>query len=270
MKPDIGVREAAPESEVAPLAGRYVYCVALGGDAVSLSESGIAGREVYAVAYRDICAIVHDCLAVPYESADPAVVGEWIVAHHQVVDAAWRRWRSVLPMTFNSIVGATHGDAAASLLTWLEAEYASLRERLEALVGKAEYGVQVFWDAAVAAQQVATTSPEIANLKAEIDGQPRGLAYMYRQRLEGLLKSEVEARAAAAFEDVYGRIAASAAGVRVEKTKRVDGDRQMLANLSCLVAAGRVAELEATLDALGRVEGLSVRLAGPLPPYSFC
>jgi len=252
-------------------AGRYVYCVVSAGEKAGLGAIGIEGHEVYTAVHNDLCALVHDCMAQPYQSDDAEVATAWVLAHHLVVDAAWKRWATVLPLTFNTIIKAEHeASADENLVAWLQTEYDSLKGRLEALAGKAEYGVQVFWDPTVVARKVADASPEIRRLEEEIGSKPRGIAYMYRQKLERLLKNEIETRAAEEFKELYGGLSRCVDNIRVEKTRQDRHERQMLMNLSCLVSTERYPDLEAELDRVGNMKGFFVRVAGPLPPYSFC
>lgn len=250
--------------------GRYVYCVARASEAVSFGPIGIGQREVHTVVFNDLCALVHHCRAQPYESLDPEVAAACVLAHHQVVAVAWKRWGVVLPLTFNTIIMAKQGNAEENLVAWLEAEHDWLNAKLNALTGKAEYGLQVFWDPLRISKQVAGSSPGIARLEEEIRSKPRGLAYMYRQQLERLLRREIEAKAAEECKALYNMISRCVDNVHVEKTKEGEPERQMFMNLSCLVSAAKYADLEAVLEKVSNMDGFSVRLAGPLPPYSFC
>ena len=252
-------------------AGRYVYCVARARAGAALDAEGIGGARVYAVAHGDLCALVHDCPAHPYQSDDPEVAAAWVLAHHRVVEAAWKRWGTVLPLTFNTIVAPGEGTAAdENLAAWLRTDYVALRGRLDSLAGKAEYGVQVFWDPLAVARKVAAASPEIRRLEEESRARPRGLAYMYRQKLDALLKKEVRAAAEREFKDLYDRLSRCADSIHIEKAREGQGPLQMLMNLSCLASGEQLPGLKAELDRIDDTEGYAVRLVGPLPPYSFC
>ena len=260
----------APPANVSQQAARYIYCIVRGGEEVSLGAIGSGGREVYTVVYNGLCALVHDCPAQPYQSSDAEVAAAWALAHHRVVEAAWKRWGTVVPVTFNTIIAAGEKSGEENLLAWIETEYQSLKGRLEALAGKAEYGVQVFWDAALVGRRVAQASPQIRKLEEEIGSRPRGVAYMYRQKLEAMLKKEMEARAAEESKELYYTLSRCVDNIRVEKVKKGEEGRPMLMNLSCLVSTERYPELEAAVDRISSREGYFVRLAGSLPPYSFC
>ncbi len=256
---------AGPQAEaIARQQGRYLYCVADAGNKARLGQIGIEGSEVYTIPYRDICAMVHDCPAEPYRSSDQEKVKSWVLAHQKVVDAAWDSWGTIIPLTFDTIIKETDG-----VEDWLRQEYERIRSQIERLKGKAEYGVQVFWNTRAVAQSITQTSPEIRALEKEIETRSRGLAYMYRHKLENLLKQEIEAKASQCFKDCYNRVRKHAADVRVEKTKAAEPGQQMLMNLSCLVSRDRYLELGDELDEIGHLEGFFVRFTGPWPPYSF-
>jgi len=250
--------------------GRYLYCIVEARESVSLGKIGIEGEEVYTLPYEDICAVVHNCPAQPYRSDNHELVEAWVITHQKVVEAAWGRWGVVLPLSFDTIVKGEKGNSVEqNLKTWLEQEYLNLKMKIERVREKAEYGVQVFWDLRLAAQDLTETSPEIKKLDEEIKTKPRGLAYMYRQKLENLIKKGMETKADECFKDFYLRIRKHAHDVRVEKTKSTEPGWQMILNLSCLVHKDKCRELGEELDSINQMKGFSVRFTGPWPPYSF-
>lgn len=252
---------------------RYVYGIvpADAGEAVDLGGVGLDGSRVYVVVRRRIGALVHDCPAEPYDSGGDAVVAQWVLAHNRVMELAMARWRSVLPMTFNTIVAPSAAKTAdENLLAWLESEHDSLRKRVDHLEGKAEYGLQVSYAPVVILRQVAEEVPEVRRLENEAQATTSGLAYLYRQELERLLRRETERRVRALFTAVYERARSCADRVNVEKMKSDTSNLRMAVNLSCLVALERYPELKALADEVAGYEGHTVRLVGPLPPYSFC
>lgn len=269
-------REGPASARAQPSSGgsaRYVYGIvpADAGETPDLGGVGLEGSRVYAVVRHRIGALVHDCPAEPYGSDDGAGAAGWVLAHHRVVQLALARWRSVLPMTFNTIVApSAEKTADENLLAWLEAEHDRLRERLDLLRGRAEYGLQVALAPAVILRKVAEEVPEARRLEEEARARPSGLAYLYRQELERLLRRETERRVRELFTAVYERVRSCAERVRVEKNKNDDSGLRMAVNLSCLVALERYPELKALADEVAGQEGYSVRLVGPLPPYSFC
>ena len=250
--------------------GRYLYCVADSGERVSLGPIGINGSKVYAIPYRDICAVVHECPAEPYQSTDREVVNSWVLAHQKVVDEAWERWGTVLPLGFDTIVMDKDGvGPEENVRNWLKNDYDKLKSKIEKVRGEAEYGVQIFWEPQVIVQSLAKTSPEIRQFEEEMKSQPKGIAYLYKQRLENALKRELESKADRCFKDFYERIRKLVDDIAVEKTKPGGQNTQMIMNLSCLLPRDKSAELGEELERINSMGGFSVRFTGPWPPYSF-
>ena len=266
---DVGLATVtAPSSE---LEGLYVYCIGPPSEAAGLGAIGIEGREVSVIECNHFCAVVHSSSLEPYGSQDVEVVSSWVVAHHRVVEAAWSRYGTVLPLNFNTIIRGEPGrDARVNLLAWLDSEHETLKTKLEALARKAEYSVQVFWDPQLVMKRMAQSDPELRKLQEEIEAKPRGAAFMYRKKLESLLKRKAGAVIEEECTTLHGRVSRWVDELQIEKPKQGSEEYQMLMNLCCLVPRTHVHDLEAELRAVSAKEGFSAKLVGPLPPYSFC
>ena len=264
---------AAPPTELAAIPeteARYLYCIADGAEGVVFGKIGIEDNLVYTIPYRDLSAVVHNCPTEPYNSGDNELVKRWIMAHQRVVETAQERFGTVLPLSFDTIIkGDENGSPEDNMGGWLRDEYENFREKMDKVRGKDEYVVQIFWDLKVIANHITRTSEEIRRLDEEMRYKPKGTAYMYKQKLESAIKNKVEMLADEYFKDFYHRIKQYADDVRVEKVKKAEEDKQMLANLSCLVSKANYEGLGEELDKILQIEGVSVRFTGPWPPYSF-
>jgi len=272
MQPDDKTQVASSDKAevMATGGGRYLYCVADSGEQLSLGPIGIDGSNVHTIPYLDICAVVHECPAEPYNSTDREAVNSWVLAHQKVVDEAWESWGTVLPLGFDTIVMDKDSiGSEENVRNWLQNDYDNLKNKMEKVRGKAEYGVQIFWESQVIAQNLARTSPEISQLEEEMKSQSRGVAYLYKQKLENALKKELESKADQCFRDFYERIRRHVDNIVVEKTKPGDQTTQMIVNLSCLLTRDKTAELGEELEKINNMAGFSVRFTGPWPPYSF-
>ena len=252
--------------------GLYLYGVVEGGGpAVSLGAIGIEGNEVTTLPYKDMGAVVHRCKAEPYQSGDDAEVKDWVRAHQGVLDQVSEKYGSLLPMGFNTIVqGAETQTPEETLADWLEKNYRHLKDKMEKIRDRSEYGVQIFWDARQIARKIVEDSDDIKALQADIALKPKGTAYMYKHRLEKMIKEEMETRADQFFKRYYEQIKCVAKDHRIEKIKKSDDDsRQMLMNLSCLLSGEESRSMGETLEKLDAEEGISVRYTGPWSPYSF-
>jgi len=248
--------------------GRYVYCVGENNERINLGRIGIEGSQVYTIPYKDLCAVVHNCPAQPYESKDKKVVESWIIAHEETIETAWKRLGTVLPLGFDTIIKADEEDPEEVVKAWLKEDYQSLEEKLNKVKGQVEYGVQISWDTKIITRELIEKDPELKRLEQEITSKPKGVAYMYKQKLEKLIRGKLEKEAERCFKEFYETIKHCTDEVKVEKLKKEDEPRQMLMNLSCL-ADKDDRTLGGELEKFNNREGFFVRFIGPWPPYSF-
>ena len=252
--------------QTAVCTARYVYCV-VPGEVSDWQLHGLDDQTVRAVCAAGLTALVHDCPPDPYQGDDEKVK-VWVVAHGDVVDAAWKRMGTVLPMTFDTIVRASdHLDADEQVRRWLSSERDRFRAVLAHLNGRVELGVQVLWDPKIVGEAVAQGNDEICELRMGMVGAPKGMAYFYARKAEQVLLRALEAKAEHDYRACFAKITALCPEVRVNKLKKVV-DRQMILNLSVLAPRERVAELGAVIAGF-KAEGVEVRFTGPWPPYSF-
>ncbi|MFQ6066907.1 MAG: gas vesicle protein GvpL [bacterium] len=248
--------------------GRYLYCVGESNERVDLGRIGIEGSQVYTIPYKDLCAVVHNCPSQVYESKDKKVVESWVIAHEETIETAWKRLGTVLPLGFDTIIKADKEDPEEVVKAWLKEDYQSLKEKLNKVKGKVEYGVQISWDTKIITRQLIEKDPELKRLDQEIKSKPKGMAYMYKQKLEKLIRGKLEKEGESCFKEFYETIKHCTDEVKVEKLKKEDEPRQMLMNLSCL-ADKDDRTLGYELEKINDREGFSVRFTGPWPPYSF-
>ena len=249
---------------------RYIYCIAEGNEKITLGNIGIEDSEVYTIPYHDLCVVVHNCIPEPYKSEKKEDVISWVTIHEKVVEVAWEKFDTVLPLGFDTIIKGEEGFTPdESIRNWLKNDYEKLRQKLVNFKNKAEFGVQVFWDPKIISEGLIETNPEIKKLSEEIKSKSKGLAYMYMQKLENLLKKEMEKKADRCFNDFYEQITGCVEQIKVEKTKKTKEDKQMLLNLSCLLLKGKSKILGEALEKIDHLKGFSVRFTGPWPPYSF-
>lgn len=249
--------------------GLYLYCVAEGTEEEDLGIKGLGSAAVFTLSAEGLLAVLQEC-DKPFSSEDQRLVSEWILAHQAVIDLAWERFETVLPFSFDTIVVAKEGKSPSeNLREWLARESSSLRANLEKLEGRAEFGVQISWDPTVVGPRITKNDEEIQALQREIQSKSPGTAYLMRQKLQDLLRQRLESGADAYFKEFFRRIRDCVEAALVEKVRKEEPPRQMIANLSCLTRKEDASRLGQELEKIGRVEGFFVRFTGPWPPYSF-
>lgn len=248
-----------------------MYGVAEGEKVLSLGPIGLDGKEVFTIPGEGLCAIVHGCPATPYQSTDENTVIQWVRTHQSVLDEAQKKFGTVIPMSFDTILQSKNEAVSPdqAVRDWLKEEAGRLLSLMERIRGRDEYGVQIFYTPRVIASRIAETNPEIRQTREEMTMRSPGVAYLLRQKVEKAVRAEMERRANDWFKDYYARIKRHCADIVVEKTGRTEGSKIMLLNLSCLVTRDMVKDLGAELEDISNTEGLTVHFSGPWPPYSF-
>jgi predicted transcriptional regulator len=251
--------------------GRYVYGITAGGKEVRLGPIGIDGSEVYTVTYQDLSAIVHSCPTEPYQSLDDEKVKGWVKAHQNVLDTAKEQFKIIIPLGFDTILKP--GDDSISpdqvVRDWLKRDYERFQIVISQIEGKDEYAVQISYTPSAISKYMSEPSEEVRTIREQLAKKSPGIAYIYKQKLEKAIKTDMERLADAWFKDFFNIINEQADNVIVEKTRKLDNDKVMLLNLSCLVAKEKVDSLGEELEKINNMEGFSVHFSGPWPPYSF-
>ena len=250
--------------------GKYLYCIVKGNEDKKFAQIGIDGNKVYTICHKELCAIIHDCKAKPYQSNEEKIVAQWVMTHQKVIEKAWETYGVAVPASFDTIiVGDKEFTEEENLRKWLEDHYDDLLAKIEKFTGKAEYGVQIFWDANQMGARISRENEQIRKINEECRSKSKGAAYMYRQKLENLLKKELENQAEYYFKEFYNKIKVHVDDIKIDKIKNNTSDQQMIMNLACIMPRANSHLLGDELEKIDQMESFSVQYTGPWPPYSF-
>jgi hypothetical protein len=150
-----------------------------------------------------------------------------------------------------------------------------LREALERLDGRREWGVKLLVDRDALAAAARERSPEVAALQDELAERSGGGAYMHERRLERLVGELVDRLAAELAEDVHARLGDWVADsvLNPPQNRELSGhEGEMILNGAYLVETKRTEGLRRLLSELEdrhRALGARLELTGPWPPYNF-
>ena len=246
---------------------RYLYCVIpADGTTPAVRAPALDGGPVQLIRHRDIAVLTHACAPEPYQGSETQVRG-WIAAHNAVVEEAWKSAGTVLPMSFDVIVRGDGGPSAeANVVGWLEEHHAALGNRLQALRGRVEVGVQILLAAEDSAAQDSAASE--ASDAGSPPARPRGRAYFASHQLRREQRERLEQQAEAALRRHGEVLAALVDDVQVNKPRPVPG-KMMVLNLSLLTDQAGVQRVGDYLEPVSQESGAEVRFTGPWPPYSF-
>src|SRR5467141_6762 len=108
--------------------GRYLYCVTE-GTGNTFGNIGLSGKDVFAVAHKDIAAIVS---AIPFKTVESTLTS--ILTHQEVVEACTAK-ATTLPVRFGVIFKNEEG-----VKELLAKSYPNYRAKILELRGKEEFG----------------------------------------------------------------------------------------------------------------------------------
>lgn len=251
-------REAPEEAPDRTPAGWYLYAIATTAAAAVAGRPGVEGAPVEILPAGELCAVVSPVPAggrwgvdgrgeVDLESLAPRAE-----AHESVVEAALESG-PVLPMRFGTMVSSREGLADV-----LASSTGELRERLEFLRGKREWGLRVERDPA---------GP------VPLAGAAGGRDYLTRRRAERDEEAKRAEELAEAAEGIHARLADLAAGSVVHPAGGRGDGRSTVLKASYLVgeedAAAFRRAAEAALVGAPAGLGLTGELTGPWPAYHF-
>jgi hypothetical protein len=190
-------------------------------------------------------------------------------AHEAVLEAALEHG-PIVPLRLCTIY-----EDEAGVRSMLASEDVRLRDALERLDGRLEWGVKLLVSREALAAAARERSPEVAALEEELAARQGGGAYMVGRRLERCVAEVTERLAAELADDVHAQLGdwARDSVLSSPQNRELSGhEGEMLLNGAYLVDAERTHELRALLAELEeRHRGLGARLelTGPWPPYNF-
>jgi hypothetical protein len=253
----------------------YVYAIVPSGTAVEAAPAGIDGHPVTLVADGDIAALAG--------RVDSNVYGEGV--DERIADVAWLAPRATAHdevLTWASDVGAVIPLPLLSLFRSEQAVRTMLAQRrneLRALldqVGRGrEYGVRIFRLDDELRRSLASFSPEVASLEADVAAATSpGQGYLLGRKLDAARKDELRRVAAEVAARAYGELALRALASVQDALPKTTADQPGAAvlNASYLVAHDSIDDFRAAVTAFMREHdrrGFRLEFTGPWPPYHF-
>jgi hypothetical protein len=200
--------------------------------------------------------------------ADLPRLAPYALRHEEAVRALLNQAPALLPMAFGAVYQGTQGVVAL-----LGERAADLRQRLDLVRGKQEWGLKVFRDLPRSTAAAETESELLRNLAAEIAQATPGRAYLLRKKSARLLASEADQVTRDALDAIMRNLADISVVTRQDPiAAEPAGAIRLVLKAAFLVEAARVNAFRSQADELqSRYQplGLSIEASGPWAPYSF-
>ncbi|MBO0910468.1 MAG: GvpL/GvpF family gas vesicle protein [Acidobacteria bacterium] len=238
--------------------GRYVYGILQSRDRRDFGPIGIGGggEPVYTVNYRDLAAVVSN---TPVYSFDPT--RENALAHEHVIEKVMEN-HTVIPMSFGAVF-RTDDD----IREVLKNIYSSLKDVLDQMSGKLEFGLKVNWDRDRIIEDLKQEDLEIRKFHQEILRKHLESTYLARMQLGRMVDRALNQRSAGYVREIYQALSGVCV---VSRDNQPIGDK-MIMNAAFLVERDRELEFDEAVNRIAKKcgERLKFRYTGPWPPYNF-
>src|SRR3989475_6362172 len=241
-------------------AGVYVYCIIESEEPRTFGKIGIGGRndEGCTVHCRALAAVVSHAALQVYDPTRENALNHEHVNEVVMVDNGL----TPVPMSFGTLF-KTEEDT----VEFLKDTYDVLRDVLQKMKDKLEFGLKVNWDRDSVLAELEQENEELRRLKAEIESNQQSSTYFARMQLGRMVEQALADKADAYVREIYDELQEAAIASRSNK---VIGDK-MIMNAAFLVARSKQEQFDERVHEIGkRYEGkLSFKYTGPWPPYNF-
>jgi hypothetical protein len=238
--------------------GCYVYGIIAGESPLSFGKSGIGGE------ITDVYTVHHNGLAAVSSRVKLAMLDatrENALAHEHVVERVMNA-HTIIPMSFGTVF-RTEDD----IREVLKSIYPSLRDVLEKMGGKIEFGLKVTWDRDKVIEQLKRENDEIRQFIRELAKKHLQSTYFARMQLGRMIDRALLERGAEIVREIYDSLRPVCVASRDNKPI----GEKMILNAAFLLERKKEAEFDRTVNRISdRFKNiLSFRYSGPWPPYNF-
>src|SRR5581483_5169872 len=217
---------------------------------------GGAGDMVYTVHYQDISAVVSQTSVYIF---DPT--RENALAHEHVIETVMKNY-TIIPMSFGTVF-RTDND----IREVLKSIYSSLKDVLNQMAGKLEFGLKVNWERDRIIEELKQDDEEIRQFHQEITRKHLQSTYLARMQLGRMIDKAMSERAAQYVRDIYESLRGCCVASRDNKPI----GEKMIMNAAFLVEREHEADFDAAVNRIAKKYGnrLNFKYTGPWPPYNF-
>src|SRR4051812_19905117 len=238
--------------------GRYVYGIIAGRDPLTFGKMGLGGQGemVYTVNHGDISGVVSRTSVFIF---DPT--RENALAHEHVIESVMKS-HTIIPMSFGTVF-RTDDD----IREVLRSIYPSLKDVLEQMSGKVEFGLKVTWDRDQIVEELKRQDEEIHRFHLEITKKHLQSTYLARMQLGRMIDKALVETSSQYVREIYEALR----NVCVASRDNKPIGEKMIMNAAFLIERQRETEFDAAVNRVAKRFGnrLNFRYTGPWPPYNF-
>jgi hypothetical protein len=240
--------------------GIYLYCIIRHTGAIEFGPIGIGSRadRVYAISYKDICAVVSQSAVMRYEARRVN-----LTAHSLVLEEVMKQF-SILPIRFSTISGSYD---ESKILKILEKEYDKFSDLLEKMEGKKELGLKVLALEEPIYKYILEKYDDIRALKEKLVKLDPGKAHYQLMKIGEMVEKALIKENSNFGDNIINALTPLAEEVKVNDKY---GERMIL-NAAFLIKNENETEFDKAINSFDEQYGklISFKYVGTLPPYNF-
>ncbi len=253
----------------------YLYCVTI--NIPKLKEAGDLVDNAHFFYYQHLYAVVSNVSADEFSEenlkknlADLEWIKKKANVHEMVIETVMKN-SCVIPFKFGTIF-----NTEENLKVMLKKHAEILKENLNNLRDKEEWGVKIYCDIKKLKECLSQQGDEILKIDKEISSSSPGKAFILKKKKGDLIKDIVNKRICEYGQESFERLKQIVIESKINKllpkevTERKD---DMILNSAFLVEKNKVSDfmrILSTLRAQYKDRGLFFDCTGPWPPYNFC
>lgn len=261
----------------------YLYCVREKMENSSFSTKGIDGKgEVFSLPYHELEAVVSKVSPEEFGSEEVQKKAQedlkWIkekgVAHEKVIEEAMRKndkILNVIPMRFGTIF-----EEKTNLEETLDKDYSKIKQVLEKIQGKQEWGVKVYLKDRKKFEDVIKEKNEaIKEKEKEIAALDEGMAFFMEEELKEIISKESEKElnnvVDTLFESLKKHTVNSIKNKLLEK-ELTGRPEPMILNAAFLILEEKIEAFKKKIEDLNQeiqAKGFCLEYSGPWPAFNF-
>ncbi len=239
--------------------GLYLYCIVNNAEVPGRlwDIPGIDGKELIIVTHRDLSAVVSSSLVERQKASR-----ENLTRHTLVLEKVMEH-QQLLPVRFG-IIGKSTDDIIENVL---KTHYWDFLQLLEQLKDKKELGLKVFWNQDATMSEIATTDPQIRDLRDKLSGHTEDSTYYERINLGHLVESALITKREGLKNEILGALLPLSTDHRENKLLT----ETMVLNAAFLVPVENETSFDAALNEFEQryKDELTIRYVAVAPPYNF-
>ncbi|MDD3395392.1 MAG: GvpL/GvpF family gas vesicle protein [Anaerotignum sp.] len=258
--------------------GIYIYCIMQEGAVINADQKGIDGiGGLFSIQYRDMIAVVSEIALDKFQlhttGADDEIDMDWIEqkasAHERIVEQLMKE-NDLLPAKFCSIVKNKEGVEA-----FLADNYPEYVRALQRLKGCEEWGVKAYLWPEKLKQFITENTPEIRERIEMLSFMSNTSTYLMKRKIDNLIHEQTDNRFDFIEEYIVKALRAVSeceASLKPVAPKLQQTEDRFFFNASFLVRKTMLQSFHQQLNELSdkfEPEGVTFKITGPWPPYTF-